>query len=93
MNLIPVAVFRLGRIVATPALLERVTHEDIIAAIARHQAGDWGDLDAEDRTTNNEALIHGGRLLSVYRTAQGVKFYLITEADRSVTTALLPEDY
>ena len=93
MNLIPVAVFRLGRIVATPALLERVTHEDIIRAIARHQAGDWGELDTEDRQTNDRAITEGGRLLSVYHAENGVKFYLITEADRSVTTALLPEDY
>ena len=52
-NVIPVAKFRLGRIVATPHALEVISHEDILAGIARHQVGDWGELKAEDLMTND----------------------------------------
>ncbi len=88
-----IAKFRLGRLVATPNALENLTEHDIAIAIGRHSRGDWGDLDDEDKQANERALISGGRLLSVYHSAGGVKFYLITEADRSATTILLPEDY
>ena len=90
---IPIALFRLGRLVATPNALERLSQEDILVAIQRHQAGDWGDLDEHDRQENELSLKQGFRLLSVYHGKNGTKFYLITEADRSVTTVLLPEDY
>ena len=90
---ITIAKFRIGHIVATPHLLESVTHEDILAAIQRHQAGDWGDLGAEDLAANDRALGEGTRILSAYRAANGTKFWVITEADRSATTVLLPEDY
>ncbi|HXJ57764.1 MAG TPA: hypothetical protein VNU68_13985 [Verrucomicrobiae bacterium] len=90
---IPVAVFRLGRVVATPNALSKLSHEDISAALGRHQAGDWGDLDEEDKRENQVSLEKGFRLLSAYRGASGTKFWIITEADRSVTTVLLPEDY
>ena len=90
---VPVAVFRLGKIVATPNALNQITNADILSAIQRHQAGDWGDLSQDDLVANNQALLQGTRLLSVYHAANGVKFWIITEADRSVTTVLLPEDY
>jgi len=90
---IPVAVFRFGRIVATPNALQSITEDDILAGIRRHQAGDWGDLEEGDRESNDRALIQGGRILSAYAAANGLKFWIITEADRSVTTVLLPEDY
>ena len=61
--------------------------------LGRHQAGDWGDLGEEDTQANQRALEVGERLLSVYRTPSGIKTYVITEWDRSVTTILLPEDY
>lgn len=93
MNSPPVARFRLGRLVSTPNALNQLTHDDILAAIWRHQAGDWGCVDEEDRRANDRALIEGTRLLSAYESAKGVKFWLITEADRSVTTILMPEDY
>src|SRR5579883_269066 len=83
---IPVAVFRLGRIVATPNALQSIPNEDILKAIQRHQAGDWGDLDSEDRNSNDRALTSGGRLFSAYHARDGTKFWIITEADRSVTT-------
>ena len=90
---IPVAVFRLGRIVATPNALESLTQEDILTAIQRHQAGDWGNLTEDNRTVNDRALAEGGRILSAYQATNGTKFWLITEAGRSTTTILLPEDY
>jgi len=90
---VPVAVVRLGRIVATPNALGKLTPEDILVAIQRHQAGDWGDVDEEDRRENDLSLKEGFRLLSVYHSKNGTKFWIITEADRSVTTVLLPEDY
>ena len=88
-----VAKFRLGRIVATPNALKSITRNDILKAIGRHQSGDWGDLCAEDRKANDDALIQHTRILSVYHAANRTTFWLITEADRSVTTVLLPEDY
>ena len=90
---LPIAKFRLGRIVSTPHALEFLTHDDILTSISRHQAGDWGDVDEHDRQENELSLHKGFRLLSVYHSAKGVRFWIITEADRSVTTVLLPEDY
>lgn len=89
----PVAKFRLGRIMATPNALTSITNEDILVGIQRHQAGDWGDVDEHDRQANERALVEGTRLWSVYHAVNGTKFWIITEADRSLTTALLPQDY
>ena len=89
----PIAKLRLGHIVATPNALLRLTNEDILMSIQRHQAGDWGDVCDEDRQENELSLKQGFRLLSVYHAANGTKFWIITEADRSSTTVLLPEDY
>ena len=85
--------FCLGPIVATSNALSAITHEDILRALDRHIRGDWGELDDFDRNQNEEALIHGRRLLSVYYAQNDTRFYVITEADRSATTILLPEDY
>lgn len=85
--------FPLGRTVITRHALSVLTHEDVLAALSRHAAGDWGDLDAEDRVANERALLDGSRLVSVYRSMSGQRFYVITEWDRSITTVLLPEDY
>ena len=87
------AKFPLGRLVATPNALEHIPNPDIMAALQRHLTGDWGDVDQHDREENELSLKEGFRLLSVYRSAKGVKFWIITEADRSATTVLLPEDY
>jgi hypothetical protein len=92
-NAFPIAKFRLGHIVSTPNALSQLSQEDILMAIRRHQAGDWGDLDTEDKAANDRALVERTRIFSVYRSASGVKFWLITEANRRVTTILLPEDY
>jgi len=88
-----IAKFRLGKIVSTPNALDRLTQDDILLAIGRHQAGDWGDVDEHDRAANERALVEGTRLWSVYHAGSGVKFWLITEADRSATSVLMPEDY
>lgn len=89
-SLLPVP---LGQVVATPAALGVLTQPDIVAALRRHASGDWGDVDAHDRAANDDALKAGERLLSVYRSANGTTFWVITEADRSATTVLLPSDY
>jgi hypothetical protein len=89
----PIAKFRLGHIVSTPNVLSQLTREDILVGIRRHQAGDWGDVDEDDKAANERALTEKTRLMSVYYSASGVKFWIITEADRRATTVLMPEDY
>ena len=83
----------LGQIVATPAVLGAVSQPDIDTALRRHAVGDWGDVTPEDRAANNDALQSGERIMSVYLSATGITFWVLTEADRSVTTVLLPDDY
>ena len=87
--------FPFGRIVATPGALTAMEEAciDGLALLARHGRGDWGAIDAEDVGLNEEALRTGARLLSVYPLPSGVVIWIITEADRSATTLLLPEDY
>lgn len=85
--------FPLGQIVATANAINQVTPPAFLEALARHHSGDWGTLSEEDWQANEAALKDGARLLSAYHTTSGVKFWIITEADRSVTTILLPEDY
>lgn len=87
------AKFRLGHLVATPNALSQLTAQDITRAIGRHQSGDWGDVCDEDRQENELSLQKGFRILSVYHSEKGARFWVITEADRSVTTVLMPEDY
>ena len=65
----------------------------VVNSITRHTAGDWGDLCAEDKQTNDAALEYGDRVLSAYESKGLPKIWIITEADRSVTTVLFPEDY
>lgn len=90
---IPVAKFRLGSVVTTPNALRSLTQEDIVTGIVRHQSGDWGDIGKEDQQINNRALIEGRQVLSAYHALNGIKFWIITKADRSITTILLPKDY
>ncbi len=85
--------FPTGQLVATPGALEAITATDLSTFVSRHINGDWGDLCAEDKLLNESALAHGDRLMSSYTTKQGVKIWIITEADRSSTTVLLPEEY
>jgi hypothetical protein len=85
--------FALGRVAATPNALRAISAEDAVTALIRHEAGDWGECGPEDWQENELSLKEGFRLFSVYRSSEGVKFWIITEADRSATTVLLPEDY
>lgn len=85
--------FSLGLVVATPGVLRSIALADRMEALSRHAQQDWGDVDPEDRAENDNALKEGSRLFSVYHSCQGIKFWIITEADRSVTTFLLPEEY
>ena len=87
--------FSHGSVVATPGVLEafRTSGDDPLAYLIRHVAGDWGDLDEHDRRENEFSLVQGFRLLSAYTLQSGVKIWIITEADRSVTTFLLPDEY
>lgn len=87
------AKFLLGRVVATPNALQTLTQEDIAKALQRHGTGDWGDVDEHDRQENELSLKECFRLFSVYHAQDGTKFWVITEADRSSTCVLLPEDY
>jgi hypothetical protein len=84
----------LGRLLATPGALARLEAVGVTAwdLVLRHEAGDWGDVDAEDRRANDHAARVGERVLSAYETAAG-RIWVITEWDRSVTTLLLPEEY
>jgi hypothetical protein len=90
---VPIVLFRLGQIVATPNALNKLTQQDVLTALHRHQAGDWGDVCQDDRQANDRALNDGSRLFSVYHSEKQFKFWVITEANRSVTTVLMPEDY
>ena len=90
---VPRQKFPLGQTVITRKAQDRLPPQDYAAALARHVSGDWGDVSAEDRRENQHSLRLGMRLLSAYTASNGVKFWIITEADRSVTTVLLPEDY
>jgi len=85
--------FKLGDIFVTPGALEVILKEDINLALQRHANGDWGEVCKEDWELNDEALELGHRILSVYTSSNGVKFWIITEADRSATTILLPSEY
>lgn len=85
--------FALGRTVITPAALDILHSEDVHDALRRHAGGDWGEVCQEDWAENDLSLEEGFRLLSVYRDRHDRKFWIITEADRSATTILLPDDY
>jgi len=84
----------LGKVVATPGAINLLSEagEDAFGYLARHATGDWGQLCAFDRRQNEVALRTGERVLSSYPVGER-RIWIITEADRSVTTILLPEDY
>lgn len=87
--------FNLGHIVATPGALKALNDAGQLPDefLRRHVTGDWGDLDAEDRRENEFSVGNGFRILSAYETTKGVKLWVITEADRSSTCVLLPDEY
>lgn len=85
--------FALGRTVITRAANAAIPVESVQQALVRHACGDWGEVCEEDAASNEQALVDGARLLSVYKTPDETRFWVITEWDRSVTTVLLPDDY
>ena len=88
------AKFHPGALVATPAVIRKVDVDYALAALSQHLQGKWGTVDRHDWKANDDALINGGRLLSVYPLPnEAGDFWIITEHDRSVTTILLPSDY
>ena len=91
----PTARFPMGHTVATPGALEALAcaGETALPFLARHAAGDWGELGQDDKAENESALRDGLRILSAYRLADDTRIWIITEADRSATTILLPEEY
>ena len=99
--IVPVKLFDLGQIVATSGVMEETTHDYRMECLARHIRGDWGMVDQEDRKTNFDAMMNGLRILSAYPidpaqpcAGWGTNtLWIITEADRSTTTFLLPQEY
>jgi len=85
--------FELGHLCATPGVLDSVLQEEMLSALKRHARGDWGELGPEDAQRNDCSVKEGSRILSAYRSSTGVRFWIITEGDRSATTMLLPEEY
>jgi hypothetical protein len=87
--------FTLGQTVATPGALDALIAAGQSPAefLDQHVHGRWGDVCESDRQANDDAVRHGERILSAYRTNRGVKLWVITEADRSSTCILLPDEY
>ena len=89
------AAFSLGQLVATPGALRVIKDSSQTPDffLDRHVRGDWGEVCDEDKLANDAALVHGERLLSAYKTLRGQRIWIVTEADRSSTCILLPEEY
>jgi hypothetical protein len=85
--------FKFGDIYITTNAQRALSHEIVNSALVRHISGDWGDVSRMDWRRNDRALEEGTRIFSSYHDPKGRKFWIITEADRSMTTVLLPEDY
>ena len=87
--------FPLGQIVATPGAIEALTEAKTppMSLLIRHVAGDFGDIDSEDWQTNLDAIQEHARILSAYSLKTGEKLWIITEADRSSTCILRPDEY
>lgn len=89
------ALFTLGQVCATPGAIELLDQLGLPFnnLLIRHATGDWGDLCPSDKKANQDALTTGARIFSSYKLNDQGKIWIITEADRSVTTLLLPEEY
>jgi hypothetical protein len=87
--------FPLGSLVATPGALQAIADsgQTPLDFLARHARGDWGEVSKGDGKLNDQAVKDGDRIFSAYKTHKGVKLWVITEADRSSTCILLPEEY
>lgn len=88
------ALFPLGRTLATPAARDELSELNYspLDLLRRHMSGDWAEMALEDQQANQDAITQGSRIFSAY-TIQSTKFWVITEADRSATTILLPSEY
>jgi hypothetical protein len=90
------ALFALGTVVATPGALERLQEFRLLPfmLLLRHQYGDWGDMETEDKAANDAAIANGSRIFSAYKPGQTeTTLWVITEADRSSTCILTPDEY
>ncbi len=87
--------FALGRLLITGSAVKALgeSEQSPIDFLCRHVRGDFGNLCPEDKQLNDQALVNGGRILSSYKTLKGAQIWIITEADRSSTTLLLPSEY
>jgi hypothetical protein len=85
----------LGRLLSTPGAIEAMAKADQepLELLSRHRTGDWGEVDSEDWVANDQAVIQGERILSAYTLKDGVRLWIITEADRAASTILLPSEY
>lgn len=83
----------LGSILITPGAEEILSASEIQKSLIKHTHGDWGNVPEEDWEENNKAVELDFRVISSYRNIDGEVFWIITEADRSVTTILLPNEY
>ena len=89
------ALFPLGQVVATPGALEALeaAGQQPAEFLSRHVVGDWGEVPPEDAQENELSVKQGFRILSAYTLSTSVKIWVISEADRSATTLLLPDEY
>lgn len=87
--------FEMGQVVATPGALDALEQANEYPGeyLSRHLKGDWGELDEHDRKENEYSVNRHLRLLSAYKLSDNTKIWIITEADRSATTILLPSEY
>jgi hypothetical protein len=83
--------FPLGEIVMTPGFADLGI--DPLPFLARHQSGDWGENCQDDKDENDFSVSNGFRIISAYRAPDGERFWVLTEADRSATSLMLPEEY
>lgn len=85
--------FQLGAFYTTPGAQQALDPDEIVTALSRHARGDWGEVCDSDWKENDFSVEQGYRILSSYTSRRGEKVWVITEADRSATTVLLPEEY
>lgn len=87
--------FELGKTVQTPGAVEALERSGQEAGffVEKHCQGDWGDVAPDDQAENERALLEGGRLVSLFMTLKGDALLVITEADRSITSILTPDEY
>jgi len=85
--------FNLGRVNITASVSAAMSYSTVISALEQFASGNWGDICLDDWNRNGYAISNGGRIIGVYHDEKGKRFWVITEADRSLTTVLLPEDF